>query len=518
MIKNVILYVRVSTDEQANRGFSLRDQEQKLVDYCKINHLNIVSIYREDHSAKTFNRPEFKKMMDFCKKNKNHVDQILFVKWDRFSRNTHESYQKIYEFELLGISVNAIEQSMDTSIPEQKLMLAVYLSIPEVENHRRALNVTAGMRRSLKEGRYIGAAPLGYSNVRDANNKPIIVPSKDAPLVQEAFELMATGIYNQIEVLQKLQKKGLKNSKTPFSNMLKNPIYCGQIRIKAFQKEPEQIVEGIHEPIITKELFNKVQEVITGRRKQHHKLKNKTNEKYPLRGFLVCPVCQKYLTGSTSKGRSQHYSYYHCKGKCVYRVKVEDIENDMIQFYQSVSLKAPFKIALETIIKEELNKQNSINKLSAKHYENKENISLKLQKIFDMYIDGKITEIEYQKSKERYQNLLDELLEKEKEPEDVKSIFSLYQKGLKIFENIDYQYINSDTEGKRLLVGSTFSKKIFLENKKVRTADLNPFISKIVSINKRSQGIKKWDKSEKKDLSHKVTTEGFEPPTLRAEI
>ena len=286
MIKNVILYVRVSTDEQANRGFSLRDQEQKLIDYCKINHFNIVSIYREDHSAKTFNRPEFKKMMDFCKKNKNQVDQILFVKWDRFSRNTHESYQKIYEFELLGISVNAIEQSMDTSIPEQKLMLAVYLSIPEVENHRRALNVTAGMRRSLKEGRYIGAAPLGYSNVRDANNKPIIVPSKDAPLVQEAFELMATGIYNQIEVLQKLQKKGLKNSKTPFSNMLKNPIYCGQIRIKAFQKEPEQIVEGIHEPIITKELFNKVQEVINGRRKQHHKLKNKTNdmEKTSLQG------------------------------------------------------------------------------------------------------------------------------------------------------------------------------------------------------------------------------------------
>ena len=64
-MKNVILYVRVSTDEQAGRGYSLRDQEQKLINYCQTNNLNILEIFREDYSAKTFKRPEFKKLLDY---------------------------------------------------------------------------------------------------------------------------------------------------------------------------------------------------------------------------------------------------------------------------------------------------------------------------------------------------------------------------------------------------------------------------------------------------------------------
>jgi DNA invertase Pin-like site-specific DNA recombinase len=64
-MKNVILYVRVSTDEQAGRGYSLRDQEQKLINYCQTNNLNILEIFREDYSAKTFHRPEFKKLLDY---------------------------------------------------------------------------------------------------------------------------------------------------------------------------------------------------------------------------------------------------------------------------------------------------------------------------------------------------------------------------------------------------------------------------------------------------------------------
>ncbi|MDA0317408.1 MAG: recombinase family protein, partial [Bacteroidetes bacterium] len=78
-MKNVILYVRVSTDEQADKGFSLRDQEEKLLKYCNDNRLNIVSIFREDYSAKTFNRPEMKKLIGYCRKNHKHVDELLFV-------------------------------------------------------------------------------------------------------------------------------------------------------------------------------------------------------------------------------------------------------------------------------------------------------------------------------------------------------------------------------------------------------------------------------------------------------
>jgi site-specific DNA recombinase len=158
-MKRAILYIRVSTDEQADKGFSLASQQEYLRKYCGVNEIEIICLFREDHSAKTFNRPEFRKMLAFCKKNKGDIDLLLFVKWDRFSRNTKDSYQMIHEFQRLNIEARAIEQPLDLSVPESKLMLAIYLASPEVENDRRSLNVFNGMRKARKEGRYMGAAP-----------------------------------------------------------------------------------------------------------------------------------------------------------------------------------------------------------------------------------------------------------------------------------------------------------------------------------------------------------------------
>lgn len=70
----------------------LCDQEDKLKRFCEYNDYNVVAIYREDYSAKTFNRPEFQQLWEFAKKNKKAIDLVIFTKWDRFSRNTGESY------------------------------------------------------------------------------------------------------------------------------------------------------------------------------------------------------------------------------------------------------------------------------------------------------------------------------------------------------------------------------------------------------------------------------------------
>ena len=233
-----------------------------------------------------------------AKKNKKEIHQLLFIKWDRFSRNTSESYQMLDTFNQLGIQINAIEQPLDLSIPEQGLMLAVYLSIPEVENQRRSLNVIAGMRRAFKEGRYVGNAPKGYSNGTDANKKPILIPNDDAKYIQEGFELMATGLYNQKEVFKKLIAKGFKSSKTAIASIFRNHLYYGGVFIKAYKNESETIVQGIHEPIITESLFYKVQDVLDNRRKKYHVAHKKINENFPLKGFLNCPKCNKPLTAS----------------------------------------------------------------------------------------------------------------------------------------------------------------------------------------------------------------------------
>src|SRR5690348_4171384 len=129
-MKNAILYIRVSTDEQAEKGYSLADQEDRLRSYCERNNILVAATYKEDYSAKTAQRPALSELRLFAKRNRGEVDQILFVKWDRFSRNIRDSYQLIEEFRQLGISSIAIEQPLDLSVPESKIMLAIYVATP----------------------------------------------------------------------------------------------------------------------------------------------------------------------------------------------------------------------------------------------------------------------------------------------------------------------------------------------------------------------------------------------------
>ena len=516
-MKNVILYVRVSTDEQADKGYSLRDQEAKLLQYCKELNYNVIDIYREDYSAKTFKRPEFKKLLAYCKSNKKQVDELLLVRWDRFFRNTAESYQMIGIFNGLGIKINVITQPLDMSIPEQLMILAVYLAIPEVENQRRSQNVIAGMRRAFKEGRYVGAPPKGYVMGRDSSKKPILIPSNVAPLIQEAFELIAKGIYTQKEVLFKLKKKGLKSSKSMFSIILRNSIYYGGVYIKAYKDEPEIIVDGIHEPIISKKLYEDVQSVLDAKKKKHHVTHSRINPIFPLKGFLLCPECQRPLTASVCKGRSEHYSYYHCISPCKGRYRLEEANTAFISFLKSISHNKPVLELLEIIIKEQLKKQLLSSKLGPKHYEKVKLLSDKLIKIQDLFIDAQIDKTEYAQAKKRYQDILDELELLELNQNKQKEIFEIYKKGLSKLQNFDKQYINSDIHNKRIITGLIFPNKFGFQNKKVQTADINPLLLKISSINKGFQSNKKRNNPNVKDLSRLVSPAGFEPATASLE-
>jgi site-specific DNA recombinase len=146
----VDLYIRVSTDEQADRGYSQRDQEERLRKYCEQKQYTVRKVIYEDHSAKSFERPEWKKLLLDLRRYKGKSDLILFTKWDRFSRNTGDAYSMINTLRKLGVEPQAIEQPLDMSVPESKIMLAIHLSAPEAENDRRALNVFNGMRRARK--------------------------------------------------------------------------------------------------------------------------------------------------------------------------------------------------------------------------------------------------------------------------------------------------------------------------------------------------------------------------------
>ena len=158
MNERAIIYTRVSTDEQ-NNGYSPADQKDKLYKFCENNNIEVVGFYHDDESGKSFDRPEWKKIMAFLKANRNLVNYIYFLKWDRFSRNTSEAYAEMTKLKKMNVEARAIEQPINLEVPENKVMLAIYLTTPEVDNDRRALNIFHGIRKAKKEGRWLGGCP-----------------------------------------------------------------------------------------------------------------------------------------------------------------------------------------------------------------------------------------------------------------------------------------------------------------------------------------------------------------------
>jgi site-specific DNA recombinase len=287
-MKKAILYIRVSTDEQADKGYSQRNQDEVLHKYCVLRSIGVHDVVYEDHSAKTFNRPAWVKMFNGLKKakGKEPVDFILFTKWDRFSRNTADAYQMIALLRKLGSEPQAIEQPLDLSVPENKMMLAFYLAVPEVENDRRALNIFHGIRRARKEGRWTTIAPVGYINRTTEEGRKYIRPNEpQAGIMKRAFAELATGRTVVEQVWKKAKKEGLSCGRNNFWNMVRNPVYCGKIVVHPFQDETRQLVEGQHEALISDELFNQVQQILDGR-KRTKGTKLISPEMLPLRGYL----------------------------------------------------------------------------------------------------------------------------------------------------------------------------------------------------------------------------------------
>lgn len=513
-MQTAIIYTRVSTDEQAEKGYSLRDQKQRLEKHCALQGIEVVRHFEDDHSAKTFDRPEFKKLVEFIKKNKGLVKKLLIVKWDRFSRNMEASLNMITQLVKLGVSVEAIEQPLDDSVPENLLMKAFYLAAPQVENARRSLNTTNGMRKALKEGRYVSTAPYGFKNTRDEHNRPIITHSAMAPVIKKAFEQIATGNY-LIEVLRKkLYKEGLKISRSNFYTLLRNPIYCGKIRVKAFKDEPEEIVQGIHEPIVSEELFYDVQNVLDGKRKAKTKY-SLVNDEYPMRGHLICPRCGKTLTGSSALGNGGKYYYYHCTKGCKERHKSDSLHNAFELWLNDISIKPEiaslYLAIMDDVFKtNEGDRQQEIKKLQKQIDDNVEMMDKSAKK----FINDDLDKHDYKRIKESLSRECTELRSRIAELKSAESGFQEYCRyGFSLLSNMGHYYRAANIENRQKMLGLIFPEKLVYDNHTFQTMQPSEVLDLLCNGGKGFSDGKKEKSSKNAAQSCVVTLLGFKPKT-----
>ncbi len=441
----------------------------------------------EDHSAKTFNRPEWKKYLLELKRYKGQADLVLFLKWDRFSRNAGDAYQMINILRKLGVEPQAIEQPLDLSIPENKMMLAFYLAAPEVENDRRALNVIHGMRQARKEGRYMGLAPIGYKNKTDELGKKYIAPEEpQASIIRWAFEQIAEGVYNTEQVFKMAKEKGFKGTKSLFWFVIRNPVYCGKIFIAKYKDEEAKFVKGLHEPIISEALYYQVQDVLDGRKRVPYRLKILTCPELPLRGFLICPKCGKLLTGSKSKGLTKYYTYYHCTGGCTCRFRADNANSlfvyELKKYMPRPEMLDLYKITLSEAWYDQTNHlQNDQKQLQIQIKE----LEGKLSYIRDLLSSKEIEPADFREMKTEYSSKLEKLEAKLSiYDQDQVNINDLLDKGLNNLLKLDYAYETGEIEKKREVISSMYPEKLTFDGFSFRTNRINEAVRIIYTLDK----------------------------------
>ncbi|MEH6306839.1 recombinase family protein [Olivibacter sp. CPCC 100613] len=514
------LYIRVSTDEQADKGYSQRDQEERLQKYCQANEITVRKIVYEDHSAKTFNRPEWEKLIGFLKKNKRKSDFVLFTKWDRFSRNAPDAYQMINILRGLGVEPQAIEQPLDMTVPENKMMLAIYLTAPEIENDRRGLNVFYGMRRARKEGRWPAKAPVGYVNrISECGKKYIAIDELQAPIMRWAFEEIAKAKYSTEQVFNKAYKMGLKCRKNNFFLLIRNPVYYGKIPVPKFKDEEEQLVNGQHEPLISSHLFYKVQAILNGK---HRVINTKilSPSQLPLRGYLNCSKCTRTLCGSASKGRNAYYYYYHCSSICGCRHKAVEVNNEFLQVLTEYTLNENMAELFKYVIVDAYSNDTGEYRTSKNEYlKSIATFKERLNKARELLLNGDIDSKDYKEIKgDCESNIMlyeSELVKLSRNKYSKKELEPIIDKAIYVLTRLDAIFFKSDNYGKRKIIGSMFPEKFTFENLKARTANVSPVFNCIYLINKELQRNKKGQKALKSILPSEVLPPGLEPGTKR---
>ncbi len=516
-MKTAVLYTRVSTDEQADKGYSLGVQKEQLEKYCESRNIEILKHYVDDHSAKSFDRPQFKEFLNYAKTNHKSIDYILFVSWDRFSRNAPDAYEMLGKLKKWNIEAQAIMQPIDFSVPQNKVMLSIYLTLPEVDNDIRSQKVRSGMRGANKLGRWVRNAPIGYKNRRDEANKPIIVPADNSHLLKEAFEEIAKGIRTLNDIRIEMGEKGFKVSRSNFCRMVRNPVYMGKILIPAFEDEPELIVDGLHDGIVSEELFYQVQIILAGKKKKLNKHSTICErEELPLRGFLSCSKCGNHVTGSASKGRngSKHY-YYHCMkcGKERYRADVANNEIEaLISTIQIIEeVEALYNLILEKEMKGSTqNRAQQISILSQKL----EKLEERKSNLQNTFIAGQITASDYTELKPMIETQIMEVKTELNKLKDGKNKFANeLEEKISFLSNVAEWYRNGGLQQKKEILVSIFVGKFQFQNNEVRNTQLNEMVALILKHTGRFVEKKKGQTRYESCLSLLVTPFGFEPKT-----
>ena len=371
MKKIAAIYIRVSTDYQAEEGYSIDAQKEQLSAYCISKNIKDYEFYIDGGwSGSNINRPEIQRLIKDVKDDR--ISHVIVYKLDRLSRSQKDTLYLIEDvFNPHNVDFISLNESMDTSTPMGKLMLGILSAFAQLERENIRMRTRMGMKERVKSGLWMGGGrvPFGYDY---DSTKGILVQNKDAEKVKQIYKLYIEGKAPQ-EIAIML---GLKYDKL-VSQILTRKSNYGIIEYNGEE------YQGKHEPIVSKETYDIAMRCMLDR-----KTTRSNNSEHLLTGLVYCGQCgakmryqkwgnkgSKFVCYSQQKSKPYLVKDPNCTQSKIWANEVEDIViNAMMEFadnYSSNNAESVIEVnPLEILVQQ----QNELNK--------------KLKKLYIMYAGG----------------------------------------------------------------------------------------------------------------------------------
>lgn len=395
------IYVRVSTEEQAKEGFSIRAQEQKLKDYARIKEWAIHKIYIDEGiSGKNItDRPQINQLIKDIKK--GLIKNVLIFKIDRLTRNTSDLIYLINLFNEYNCAFNSLCESIDTQTPSGRMFIKIIGIFAEFERENIVERTKLGFERKVKEGYSLCTRTASYGYTRNIGDKIQKINEKEAVIVREVFDMFVHHGKSFLDIAKNLNERNIPTKENSvwiarsIRNMLTNCNYIGKVRYATKDEERNFEVQGNHEPIIFNELYEEAQELISKISKKSY-TKRPKEENY-FSGVLYCAKCGARLVTHNdlyknksgekifkSGYRCSNYIRKMCSASNISQKNVETAFMDYIEQIEDFS--AINEIQLEENRKAKDNNSKLIEKLNnqLKNLENKE------KEILSSYVDNNL--------------------------------------------------------------------------------------------------------------------------------
>jgi DNA invertase Pin-like site-specific DNA recombinase len=342
-----VLYARKSTESEERQILSIDSQVKEMLQLAERDGLEIAEIRRESHSAKaTGQRPVFNEIVNDLKIGK--FNGILTWAADRLSRNAGD-LGKLVDLmdEKVLLEIRTYGQKF-TNSPNEKFMLMILGSHAKLENDNRGVNVRRGLRTRCEMGLRPGVAPIGYFNEKQTDKKcHAVIDPQRAPIIKQLFEKVANEhwsgrkVYHWLRFELNFKSKG--NRTVALSSIfviLQTHFYYGMFE---YPEKSGNWYQGKHEPLITKELFDKAQEQL----KRDQIVRSELKE-FAFTKLMNCGLCGSGVTADEKfkrrkDGSTIRYVYYGCtRAKNIHctsgYLREEDLIEQLVKLMDKIDL------------------------------------------------------------------------------------------------------------------------------------------------------------------------------------